>query len=142
MAMSETWDDYSTTDLSNAADAVADVSPVASTELDSAAVAQDWSNWNAESAGDWSESAASSDYAGDLALSQGDLEGAQYNYEHADSYADTASDYATTASDYQSTTDSYVDTAADTYSYDTSGADTSSYDTGGDVDTGDITSVL
>lgn len=142
--MSETWDDYTSTDTTPEVDALDSSAAITeadatanfdsfdnvitgegdvATDLDSAAGAQDWSNWNSASADDWSNSADSYNDAGLTALDSGDTETAQYDFDNASNYADQASDYASTASDYQDTADSYVDDASAT-----AATDDSSYD--------------
>jgi hypothetical protein len=139
--MSETWDDYTGTDTSaevSALDSSAAETEAASdasfqafddvitgtgdvsSDLGYAANSEDWANWNAESASDWSDSADSYENAGLEALNSGDYESAQTDFANAESYADGASNYAETASDYADTADSWVQQASDDAAYDES----------------------
>ena len=138
--MSETWDDYTSSDTSAEVSAL-DSSALdtettgdanfqdwdniitgtgdVSTDLGNAASNDDWANWNASSASDWSNSADSYESAGLDALNSGDYESAQTDFADAQNYADGASNYADTASDYADTADSWAQQASD---------DASSYD--------------
>ena len=119
--MSETWDDYYSSDPAATATAEADtpvVDTAVTSALDSASVADDWSSWNAGSAQDWDDSARSSFDAGTSALEQGDTQGAAYEFNQASNESSVADDYAGTADDYAATADSYTAEAASTAEYD------------------------
>ena len=109
--MSETWDDYTSTDTSaevSALDSSAVETEAASeanfesfddvitgtgdvgTDLDNAASNAAWSNWNEASASEWSDSADSYQSAGLDALASGDYESAQTDFADAANYADGA----------------------------------------------------
>ena len=140
--MSETWDDYTSSDTTPEVDALDSSAALTeadstanfdafdnvitgegdvSSDLDSAASAQDWSDWNSASADDWSNSADSYTDAGVTALESGDTQSAQDDFDNASSYADQASNYEQTASASQDTADSYVQDPSDTAaSYDDS----------------------
>ncbi len=134
--MSETWDDYTSTETST--DTSAEVSALDSSaaETESANDAsvlivrrshhrhrrrrdrpeqrrhQDWADWNAASADEWSASADSYNNAGVDRAQSGDSESAQTDFANAANYADGASNYADTASGYADTADSWVQQAA------------------------------
>ncbi|HSP36734.1 MAG TPA: hypothetical protein VLR26_03170 [Frankiaceae bacterium] len=116
--MSETWDDYYSSDPTATADTSVTETPVVDTavtsDLDSAAVADDWSSWNAESSQEWSGYAETSFDAGTTALEQGDTEGAAYEFNIASNESSVADNYGATGDDYAATADSYTAEAAST----------------------------
>lgn len=133
--MSETWDTYYQDDAASVSTAEPDVDTAVTSDLDSAAVADDWSSWN-ESTADENATYSSNDYdAGVNALAEGDAQGAEYDFNVASNEADVADAHAATAGDYATTADQYTTEAETTESYDTPESDTydsDTYDGGGD----------
>ena len=116
--MTETgWDEYLQDDASVPAQAT-EVDTAVTSALDSAEVADSWSDWNAETADDYATSAATNLDAGTTALEQGDYSGAAYDFNQADQQGAVADASAATADDYAATADSYTGVAESTEAYD------------------------
>jgi hypothetical protein len=115
------WDDYYAGDTASDVTTTASepaLDPDAATALDSASVADNWADWNAETADTWSTSAHADTASAVTALEQGDYSGAAYQFEQASYESGVAENYSETASDYASTASDYADTAVAEQSYD------------------------
>jgi hypothetical protein len=121
--MSETWDTYYQDDAASVSTAEPEVDTAVTSDLDSAAVADDWSSWN-ESTADENATYSSNDYdAGVNALAEGDTQGAEYDFNIASNEADVADSHAATADDYATTADQYTAEAESTETYDSGDGD-------------------
>jgi len=152
--MSDSWDDYlagaDTDGSGGSTGGVVDIGAqldAAGVDVDAAATATDWGNWNAATTEEYSADAQNEiSYASDAYASGWDDVG-DAAMSRAGSSLDTAADHAATAAGYYATADSDFGAAAeqltvaadsvesvgyDTVAVDTSGDGASSYDSGSD----------